>query len=161
MTPNEHIDQLIAATPDWRGAAPAHARGLILEADPDVVEQWKYMGAPAWDLDDPLIVGSIFKNEVELGFMYGATLPDPQGLLDGELKGDQRRSYELFDSDILDETAFQDLVRAAISRNRSTWSLKGRSVSGGGSSSPAQHEAGDESGDERPEGGAHSGDREA
>ena len=120
MKPSENIDRLIAAHSDWRGATLAQVRRLILEVDPDIVEAWKYMGAPVWELDGPLIVGNIFSNKVKLGFMYGACLPDPHGLFNGELNGKQRRSYELFEGDVVDEAAFQDLVRAGIRRNRST-----------------------------------------
>ncbi|MGI4896885.1 MAG: DUF1801 domain-containing protein, partial [Janthinobacterium lividum] len=104
---------------DWRGAGLARARRLILDVDPDIVEQWKYMGSPVWELQGPLIVGNIFKSKVKLGFAYGASLDDPQGLFNGELGGNQRRSYELAEGDVLHEAAFQDLVRAAVRRNRS------------------------------------------
>ncbi len=120
MLPSESIDHLIAAHPDWRGETLAQARRAILDVDPGIVEQWKYMGAPVWELDGPLIVGNIFKAKVKLGFMYGASLDDPRGLFNGELKGEQRRSYELAEGDLVDETGLQDLVRAASTRNRST-----------------------------------------
>jgi hypothetical protein len=119
VTPSEQIDQLIAAHPDWRGTTLAEARRLILAVDPEIVEGWKYMGAPAWDLDGPLIVGGIFKAKVKLGFQYGASLPDPKGLFNGELGGKQRRSYEFGEGDTIDGAGLQDLVRAAIDRNRS------------------------------------------
>ena len=77
------------------------------------------MGAPVWELDGPLIVGNIFKSKVKLGFMYGASLPDPQGLFNGELTGNQRRSYELAEGDVVNESVFQELVRAAVRRNQS------------------------------------------
>lgn len=118
MEPSEHIDALISAHPDWRGETLADARRMILEVDPDIIEEWKYMGAPVWELDGPLIVGNIFKTKVKLGFMYGASLEDPEGLFNGELNGNQRRSYELAQGDTLNEAAFKDLVRAAIERNR-------------------------------------------
>ena len=120
MTPDQSIDNLIAVHPDWRGATLTHARRLIVEVDPAIVEAWKYMGAPVWELDGPLIVGNIFKTKVKLGFMYGASLPDPQGLFNGELNGNQRRSYEHYEGDVVDEGGFQDLVRAAVRRNRAT-----------------------------------------
>ncbi len=119
MLPSESIDHLIAVNPDWRGQTLAQARRVILGVDPGIVEQWKYMGAPVWELDGPLIVGNIFKAKVKLGFMYGASLEDPHGLFNGELKGKQRRSYELAEGDLLDEAGLQDLVRAAIARNGS------------------------------------------
>lgn len=119
MLASQSIDNLIATHPDWRGQALAQARRAILDVDPGVVEHWKYMGAPVWELDGPLIVGNILKAKVKLGFMYGASLEDPRGLFNGELKGKQRRSYELAQGDLLDEAGLQDLVRAAIARNRS------------------------------------------
>jgi len=115
---SQEIDQLIARHPDWRGQLLARMRSLILAVDPGIVEEWKWMGAPVWSLDGILVVGNIFKNKVKLGFMYGASLPDPKGLFNGELAGNQRRSVELYEGDEVDEDAFQDLVRAAIDRNR-------------------------------------------
>ncbi|MGD9988865.1 DUF1801 domain-containing protein [Pseudonocardia sp.] len=112
------IDALIADHPDWRGSVLAAARTVIVEVDPGVVEAWKYMGSPCWDLDGPLIVGDIFKAKVKLGFVYGASLDDPTGLFNGELGGKQRRSYELYEGDTLDEAGLAALVRAAIARNR-------------------------------------------
>ncbi len=119
MKPSEHIDNLITAHPDWRGTTLSEARRTILEVDADIVEEWKYMGAPVWELDGPLIVGNIFKTKVKLGFMYGASLDDPESLFNGELKGNQRRSYELAQGDTLNVHALTNLVRAAIERNRS------------------------------------------
>lgn len=124
MTPGEHIDALIAAHPDWRGEVLARARRVVLEVDSGIVEGWKYMGAPVWELDGPLIVGGVFKTKVKLGFHYGASLDDPHGVFNGELGGNQRRSYELLEGDQLDETALAGLVRAAIERNRSTKSRR-------------------------------------
>lgn len=118
MDASQEIDQLIARHPDWRGQLLARMRSLILAVDPGIVEEWKWMGAPVWSLDGILVVGNIFKNKVKLGFMYGASLPDPKGLFNGELAGNQRRSVELYEGDEVDEDEFQDLVRAAIDRNR-------------------------------------------
>lgn len=119
MLPSESIDHLITTNPDWRGAVLGRARTLILDVDPGIVEQWKYMGSPVWELGGPLVVGNVFKTKVKLGFMYGAFLDDPHGLFNGELKGNQRRSYELAEGDALHERGLQGLIRAAIARNRS------------------------------------------
>lgn len=119
MKPNERIDDLIAAHPDWRGRVLEDARQIILDVDSDIVEEWKYMGAPVWELNGILIVGNIFKTKVKLGFMHGASLKDPEHLFNGELNGNQRRSYELSAGDVLNESALKQLVRAAIDRNRS------------------------------------------
>lgn len=118
MEPSEQIDDLIAKHPDWRGATLADARRMILEVDPAIIETWKWMGAPVWELGGILIVGNIFKKKVKLGFMYGASLDDPEGLFNGELGGNQRRSYELYEGDVLQEEPFKELVRAAIRRNQ-------------------------------------------
>ncbi|GEL24068.1 hypothetical protein PSU4_30220 [Pseudonocardia sulfidoxydans NBRC 16205] len=112
------VDELITDHADWRGETLAAARRVILGVDPGIDEAWKYMGAPCWDLDGPLIVGGIFKAKVKLGFMYGASLDDPSGLFNGELGGKQRRSYELYEGDTLDEAGLAALVRAAIAHNR-------------------------------------------
>ena len=118
MTASDEIDQLIAKHPDWRGAKLAEMRRIILEVDSGIVEEWKWMGSPVWELDGILIVGDIFKAKVKLGFLYGASLDDPQGLFNGELGGNQRRSVEFTEGHSVDEEAFKDLVRAAIERNR-------------------------------------------
>ncbi|GAA1151144.1 DUF1801 domain-containing protein [Nesterenkonia lutea] len=119
MTPSDNIDDLIASHPDWRGQILKDARRMILNVDPDIVETWKYMGSPVWELDGILIVGNIFKSKVKLGFMHGASLEDPETLFNGELKGNQRRSYELSEGDVLNEPALKQLVREAIKHNRS------------------------------------------
>jgi hypothetical protein len=118
MTPSDEIDQLIAEHPDWRGAKLAEMRRLILEVDPRIVEEWKWMGAPVWELDGILVVGNIFSKKVKLGFLYGASLDDPSSLFNGELGGSQRRSVEFTEGHEVDPDAFQNLVRAAIERNR-------------------------------------------
>ena len=119
MTPSEEIDNLIATHPDWRGAALAKLRQSILDVDPGIIEEWKWMGAPVWELGGILVVGNIFKTKVKLGFMYGALLEDPDTLFNGELGGNQRRSIELAEGDEVDEAALQALIRRAISHNQS------------------------------------------
>ena len=116
-TPSENIDELIEKHSDWRGATLARARRVILDVDPAIEETWKWMGAPVWELDGILVVGNIFKSKVKLGFMYGASLADPGRLFNGELGGNQRRSYELYEGDEVDEAGLAGLVRAAIERN--------------------------------------------
>jgi hypothetical protein len=118
VTPSDEIDNLIAKHPDWRGETLAHARRVILAADSSVTEDWKYMGSPTWEVDGILVVGDIFKKKVKLGFMYGASLDDPKAVFNGELGGKQRRSYELYEGDAIDEDALTGLVRAAIEFNR-------------------------------------------
>ena len=118
MTPSEEIDNLIATHPDWRGAALAKLRQSILDVDPGIIEEWKWMGAPVWELGGILVVGNIFKTKVKLGFMYGALIDDPDQLFNGELGGNQRRSVELAEGDEVDETALQNLIRSAIAYNQ-------------------------------------------
>lgn len=117
MDPSEAIDDLCARYPDWRGSTLAEARRIILEVDPEIFEEWKYMGAPVWSLNGILIVGNIFKDKVKLGFMHGAALSDPDGLFNGELGGNQRRAVELYEGDQIREDSLKALVRAAIGYN--------------------------------------------
>ncbi len=118
MSPSEEIDNLIARHPDWRGAALAALRRIILAADPEIVEEWKWMGSPVWSRDGILCVGNIFKDKVKLVFMYGASLDDPDGLFNAELAGNQRRAIDFFAGDHFDEGALQTLVHAAIRYNQ-------------------------------------------
>ncbi len=118
MNPREEIDNLIAQHPDWRGATLAELRRIILEVDPEIIEEWKYMGAPVWSLNGILCVGNIFKNKVKLGFMHGAALSDPDNLFNGELAGNQRRALELSEGNGVEEGPLKTLVRAAISYNQ-------------------------------------------
>lgn len=118
MNPSEEIDKLIARHPDWRGATLAMLRKTILEVDPAIIEEWKYMGAPVWSLDGILCVGNIFKNKVKLGFMYGASLSDPDRLFNDELAGNQRRAILFYEGDEVQESSLKTLVRAAIDHNQ-------------------------------------------
>lgn len=118
VQPSEQIDALITTHADWRGATLAEARRIIRAVDPDIIETWKWMGSPVWELDGILVVGDIFKAKVKLGFLYGASLDDPTHLFNGELNGKQRRSYELYEGDVVQEAPLHNLVRAAIARNR-------------------------------------------
>jgi len=113
----ENIDALVAEHPDWRGEVLARCRRLILGTDPGIVEEWKYMGAPVWSLGGTLVVGGLFTSKVKLGFLWGASLPDPEGLFNGELGGNQRRSLEFAEGDAVPEAGLQELVRAAIRYN--------------------------------------------
>jgi hypothetical protein len=118
MNPSEEIDNLIAQNPDWRGATLAKLRKTILEVDPQIIEEWKWMGAPVWSLNGIICVGNIFKNKVKLGFMDGAALSDPDKLFNGELAGNKRRAIEFYEGDDVAEGSLQTLVRAAIGYNQ-------------------------------------------
>ncbi|KQO64290.1 DUF1801 domain-containing protein [Curtobacterium sp. Leaf261] len=126
MVPHDEINALIAAHPDWRGAVLADARRIILGVDAGIIEEWKWMGAPVWELDGILVVGNIFKKKVKLGFMYGASLDDPAGIFNGELGGNQRRSVEFSEGDVIPEDALAALVRAAIVFNASKRAVRGK-----------------------------------
>lgn len=120
MTTAVQVDQMIAGLDDWRGPMLARLRRAILEADPEIVEEWKWMGSPAWSRDGLIAVGNPHKNKVKLTFAHGAALPDPDGLFNGKDTGQTRRSIDIFEGDTVDEGALQTLVRAAIVHNRTT-----------------------------------------
>jgi hypothetical protein len=118
MHPSEEIDNLIAQNQDWRGATLAKLRKTILEVDPEIIEEWKYMGSPVWSLDGIICVGNIFKNKVKLVFADGAALSDPDKLFNADLVGNQRRAVEIYEGNHIEEDSLQILVRAAISHNQ-------------------------------------------
>lgn len=115
MDPTKKIDDLIATLKDWRGPMLAKFRQLIHEADPDVTEEWKYMGSPCWYHNGKLIaVGDAFKTSIKIGFLYGASLPDPEKVFNNELAGNQRRAIKLSEGEKFNEEAFKELYRAAV-----------------------------------------------
>ena len=118
MNPSEEIDNLIAQHQDWRGATLAELRRIILEVDPEIIEEWKWMGSPVWELNGIICVGNIFKNKVKLVFMYGAALSDPDNLFNADLVGNQRRALEIHEGDHIEDGSLKTLVRAAISYNQ-------------------------------------------
>ena len=111
------IDQRIAELADWRGQTLAKVRALIKEADPDVVEEWKWMGTPVWSHDGILCTGEHYKSVVKLTFAKGASLDDPAGLFNSSLEGNTRRAIDIREGEQVDATAFKVLVRAAITLN--------------------------------------------
>lgn len=94
------------------------ASKTILEVEPEIIEEWKWMGAPVWSLNGIICVGNIFKNQVKLGFMDGAALNDPDKLFNAELAGNKRRAIEVHEGDHIEEGSLKTLVRAAISYNQ-------------------------------------------
>jgi hypothetical protein len=118
MTASEQIDQLIASITDWRGETFARVRALILEVDPGIVEEWKWMGSPVWSLDGLIAVAGAFKGKVKVTFAHGASLPDPDGLFNAGLEGNARRAIDIPEGVAIDARAFKTLVRAAIDHNR-------------------------------------------
>lgn len=118
MNASESIDQLIAELADWRGQMLAGVRTCILGADPEIVEDWKWMGSPAWSRDGLIAVGNAHKGKVKLTFAYGAHLPDPDRLFNARDTGATRRAIDLVEGDTLNTPALQALVRAAIVYNQ-------------------------------------------
>ena len=118
MTPSEQIDQLIAGLPDWRGKTLASVRKIFLEADPEIIEEWKWMGSPVWSRDGIVAIGNAHKDKVKLTFSHGASLPDPDKLFNNGFGGKVWRAIDLFEGDKIDEGALKELVRAAIDYNK-------------------------------------------
>jgi hypothetical protein len=118
-TATEQIDQLIAKLKDWRGKMLAKVRKSILAADPEITEEWKWMGSPVWSRDGMIAVGNAHKDKVKLTFSQGASLADPDKLFNAGLGGKVWRAIDLFEGDEIDERALKDLVRAAIAFNQS------------------------------------------
>ncbi|WP_426131130.1 DUF1801 domain-containing protein [Pararhizobium sp. PWRC1-1] len=119
MTPSENINVLIAGLTDWRGAALASLRKAILEADPDIIEEWKWMGSPVWSCDGNMVVGNAHKEKVKLTFSHGANLADPDTLFNNGLGGKVWRAIDVFEGDTIDQRALKDLIRSAVAYNRS------------------------------------------
>jgi hypothetical protein len=118
-TATEQIDQLIAKLKDWRGKTLAKVRKSILAADPEITEEWKWMGSPVWSRDGMIAVGNAHKDKVKLTFSQGASLADPDKIFNAGLDGKVWRAIDLFEGDAVDERALKDLVRAAIAFNQS------------------------------------------
>ena len=118
-TATEQIDQLIAKLKDWRGKTLAKLRKSILAADPEITEDWKWMGSPVWSRDGMIAVGNAHKDKVKLTFSHGASLADPDKLFNAGLDGKVWRAIDLFEGDAVDERALKDLVRSAIAFNQS------------------------------------------
>ncbi len=112
------IDEMIAELTDWRGKTFASIRKNILEADPEIVEEWKWMGSPVWSHDGMIAVGNAHKDKVKLTFSHGASLPDPDKLFNAGLGGNAWRAIDLFEGDKINERALKILVRAAVDYNQ-------------------------------------------
>ena len=117
MNPSERIDRLIAKLTDWRGKTFAGDRKSILEADREIIEEWKWMGSPVWSRDGIIAVANAHKGKVKLTFAYGARLPDPDKLFNAGLEGNMRRAIDIREGEKVDATAFKALVKAAIAAN--------------------------------------------
>jgi hypothetical protein len=119
-SPSRLIDARIKELDDWRGKTLSHVRALIKQADPEVVEEWKWRGVPVWSHDGLICTGETYKNVVKLTFSKGASLKDPSALFNASLEGNARRAIDLHEDDEIDEYAFKALIRAAVALNRSS-----------------------------------------
>jgi len=111
------IDELIKELGDWRGKTLAKVREIIHEADPEIVEEWKWMGSPVWSHDGIIAVGNAHKDKVKLTFSHGAILPDPDKLFNAGLEGNAWRAIDFFEGDEINERALKNLVRAGVDYN--------------------------------------------
>ena len=118
-SPSRLIDAKIKELGDWRGKTLSHVRALIKQADPEVVEEWKW-SVPVWSHDGLICTGEAYKSVVKLTFAKGASLADPKGLFNSSLDGKVRRAIDLHEGEVIDEPAFKALIRAAVALNKSS-----------------------------------------
>lgn len=118
-TPSELIDARVKELADWRGRTLARIRSLIREADPEVVEEWKWRGVPVWSHAGIICTGETYRNVVKMTFAKGAALKDPSRLFNASLEGNTRRAIDFHEGDEIDERALKALIRAAVALNTS------------------------------------------
>ena len=118
-SPSQLIDARIKELSDWRGETLARIRELIKQADPDVVEEWKWRGVPVWSHAGMICTGETYKDRVKMTFAKGASLEDPSGLFNSSLDGNTRRAIDIHEGDKIDEKALKALIRAAVALNTS------------------------------------------
>jgi hypothetical protein len=118
-SPSQLIDARIEELGDWRGEMLGRLRALVKEADPDVVEEWKWRGVPVWEHDGILCTGETYKNVVKVTFAKGASLDDPSGLFNSSLEGNTRRAIDFHEGEAIDGEALKGLIRAAVALNES------------------------------------------
>ena len=118
-TPSQLIDERIKELDDWRGAMLSRLRSLVKDADPEVVEEWKWRGVPTWYHDGMICTGETYKSVVKMTFAKGASLKDPSGLFNSSLEGNVRRAIDFQEGDKVNEKAFKALIRAAVTLNTS------------------------------------------
>ena len=119
-SPSQLIDARIKELSDWRGEALARVRILITQADPEVVEEWKWRGVPVWSHAGMICTGETYKHVVKMTFAQGASLEDPSGLFNSSLEGNTRRAIDFHEGDTIDEKALKALIRAAVALNTSS-----------------------------------------
>ena len=118
-SPSQLIDERIEELGDWRGEMLSRIRGLIRQADPDAVEEWKWRGVPVWSHDGIICTGETYKEVVKMTFAKGAALKDPSRLFNSSLEGTTRRAIDIREGDKIDATALKTLIRAAVTLNKS------------------------------------------
>ena len=118
-SPSRMIDERIKDLGDWRGKTLSRLRTLIKQADPEVVEEWKWRGVPVWSHNGLICTGETYKNVVKMTFAKGAALDDPSGLFNSSLEGNTRRAIDIHEGEKIDEKALKALVRAAVALNAS------------------------------------------
>src|SRR5437016_10927078 len=119
-SPSRLIDARIKELDDWRGKTLSHVRALIKQADPEVVEEWKWGGVPVWSHDGLICTGETYKNVVKITFAKGASLKDPSRLFNSSLEGNARRAIDLHEGEKIDEEALEALIRDAVTLNSSS-----------------------------------------
>jgi hypothetical protein len=119
QSPSQLIDARIKELGDWRGEMLSRLRSLVKEADPDVVEEWKWRGVPVWEHDGIICTGETYKSVVKMTFAKGAALQDPSGLFNSSLDGNTRRAIDFHEGEKIDEEALKTLIRAAVILNKS------------------------------------------
>jgi hypothetical protein len=124
--PSELIDRRIAELGDWRGETLALVRKIIKQADPEVVEEWKWRGVPVWEHAGIICTGETYKNYVKLTFAKGASLDDPSGLFNSSLEGNTRRAIDIHEREKINEKALKSLVRAAVDLNTTSGAKRPR-----------------------------------
>jgi hypothetical protein len=128
-SPSQLIDARIKELSDWRGETLARVRILIKQADPEVIEEWKWRGVPVWSHAGIICTGETYKNVVKLTFAKGASLEDPSGIFNASLEGNARRAIDIHEGGKIDEKALQALVRAAVALNASSAAQRKRKTS--------------------------------
>jgi hypothetical protein len=118
-SPSQLIDERVAELDDWRGEMLSRLRAIVKEADPQVVEEWKWRGVPVWEHDGIICTGETYKSIVKLTFAKGASLEDPKGLFNSSLEGNTRRAIDFHEGEKVNKTALKALIRSAIALNES------------------------------------------
>ena len=123
---SKNIAKRIEELGDWRGEALARVRKLVHDADPEIQEEWKWMGTPVWSHDGGVCTGESYKQVVKLTFFRGASLKDPRKLFNSSLEGNTRRAIDLREGEKINESAFKDLIRSAVAANAAARTLRSR-----------------------------------